>query len=66
MFLGLMKNGLSGLESGTSLVLRYFARIQSVLILQCSERQFSAFPHDLRHENTVEFRFHCVQFLQIS
>lgn len=55
MFLGLMENGLSWLESGTSLAFGYFVGVEPILILQCSEGQFSALPHDFGHEDTVEF-----------
>lgn len=60
MFLGLMQDGLSGFESGTSLVLGYFAHIESILFLQRGEGQFSALPHYLRHEDAVEFRLDSV------
>lgn len=55
-----MQDGLSGFESGTSLVLGYFAHIESILFLQRSERQFSALPHYLGHEDAVEFRLDSV------
>lgn len=55
-----MQDGLSGFESGTSLVLGYFAHGESILFLQRGERQFSALPHDLGHEDAVEFRLDSV------